>query len=228
MSIYQRRASLKKFIQYIDQVYHTNHACEVPKVARPSQRTLIAQDDELKRILGHLPMWMRVFTLLCRMMGLRHGEALDMTPAHYNPTDKTLSFKRKMGGTSNIPVPVELQTAIEYARTINPHAPILESLGMRANKNPREAIWRFWKQAKKKAKANPDLHIHDLRRTIATDLYSATKDLRAVQTLLGHKSLNSTILYIAPMDPGHLRSLMDDLHPSYNLADLKPATETKQ
>ena len=158
MSIYQRRASLKKFIQYSTQVYHTNHALRSaesrpgPRSARSSPRT-----DELKRILGHLPMWMRVFTLLCRMMGLRHSEALAMTPAALQPApSKTLSFNRKMGGTSNIPVPVELQSAIEFARSTNPPlANLLESLGMRANKNPPRGHLAILEEGKKKAKAQP-------------------------------------------------------------------------
>lgn len=228
MTIYQRRASLKRFLQYIDHVFHTEHAHDVPKVARPSQRTLIAQEDELRRILDVVPLWMKTFILLCRLMGLRHGEAAEMTPAHYNPADHTFAFKRKMGGTSHIPVPVELQGAIELARSMDPHESILVSLGMKKTNRPHDLIGRRWRQAIRKAKANPNLHMHDLRRTIATELYSHTKDLRAVQTLLGHRSLSSTILYIAPMDPDKLRTLMEEIKPVYNLSTMKPPTETPQ
>lgn len=228
MTIYQRRAALKRFLEYIDRTYHTDHALAVPKVVRPSQRTLIAQEDELRRIIDAVPLWMKTFILLCRLMGLRHGEAVAMTPAHYNPADRTLAFKRKMGGTSHIPVPIELQPAIDLARTMDPHESILVSLGMKKSDDPRDLIGRRWRAAVKKAKANPNLHIHDLRRTIATELYAHTKDLRAVQTLLGHRSMSSTILYIAPMDPDKLRSLMEELKPTYNLSTLKLPTETPQ
>jgi len=37
---------------------------------------------------------------------------------------------------------------------------------------------------------------HSLRRTKATLIYRRTKNLRAVQLLLGHKSLESTVKYL--------------------------------
>jgi integrase len=37
---------------------------------------------------------------------------------------------------------------------------------------------------------------HSLRRTKATLLYRKTKNLRAVQLLLGHSSLDSTVRYL--------------------------------
>ena len=228
MTIYQRRAALERFLEYTDHIHHTDHAHDVPKVARPSQRTLIAQEDELRRVLDVVPLWMKAFILMCRLMGLRHGEAAEMTPANYNLADHTLAFKRKMGGTSHIPVPAELQPAIELARSMDPHESILVSLGMKKTDDPRKLIGRRWREAVKKAKANPNLHIHDLRRTVATELYSHTKDLRAVQTLLGHRSLSSTILYIAPMDPDKLRSLMEEMKPAFNLSAMKLPTETPQ
>jgi integrase len=37
---------------------------------------------------------------------------------------------------------------------------------------------------------------HDLRRTTAVNLYKTTRDVRDVQALLGHRSLQSTIWYL--------------------------------
>ena len=37
---------------------------------------------------------------------------------------------------------------------------------------------------------------HDLRRTTAVRMYEQTGDLRTVQALLGHRSMNSTIWYL--------------------------------
>lgn len=228
MTVHHRRSSLKKFILFLDRTFHTDLALLVPKVSLPSQRSLTANPDEFDRVLALCPLWMRTFLLFCRTMGLRHGEALSITPANYNPESRTLNFKRKMGGTSNLPVPPPLHQMIEIARDMNPHDSVLHSLGLKARKTPGQTIGKIWRAAKKKAGANPNLHIHDLRRTIATELYSASKDLRAVQTLLGHRSLNSTILYIAPMDPDKLRSLLDDLHPLQNLHNMKPASDKPQ
>ncbi|MGH9677063.1 MAG: tyrosine-type recombinase/integrase, partial [Candidatus Acidiferrum sp.] len=59
---------------------------------------------------------------------------------------------------------------------------------------------------------------HDLRRTAATILYAATKDLRVPQQLLGHKDLSSTLSYLAPLAPDEARRYaqllrFDKFHP---------------
>jgi len=44
---------------------------------------------------------------------------------------------------------------------------------------------------------NPaDYGTHSLRRTRATPIYRRTKNLRAVQLLLGHRKLESTVRYL--------------------------------
>jgi len=45
------------------------------------------------------------------------------------------------------------------------------------------------------------LHPHTLRHTYASMLYKATKDLTVVQRLLGHASLQSTLIYTHLVDP---------------------------
>lgn len=48
-------------------------------------------------------------------------------------------------------------------------------------------IWQMWKPSKKS--------IHSLRHTFALKLYRRSKDIRLVQQALGHKSINSTLIY---------------------------------
>jgi integrase len=44
---------------------------------------------------------------------------------------------------------------------------------------------------------SPGYTLHDLRRTIARELWDATRDLREVQSLLGHSSPKTTLHYLA-------------------------------
>ncbi|MCU0836711.1 MAG: tyrosine-type recombinase/integrase, partial [Chromatiaceae bacterium] len=45
--------------------------------------------------------------------------------------------------------------------------------------------------------ADPELYgTHSLRRTKATLIYRRTKNLRAVQLLLGHRKIESTVRYL--------------------------------
>ncbi len=48
-------------------------------------------------------------------------------------------------------------------------------------------IWLEWRPVKKK--------LHSLRHTFAIEVYKKTKDLKLVQTALGHKSITNTMIY---------------------------------
>lgn len=65
------------------------------------------------------------------------------------------------------------------------------------------------------------LTAHDLRRTTATRIYDATRDVRLVQALLGHGDLGSTLWYL----DHHLTPVPIE---SLELAKLNPTTETIQ
>ena len=51
------------------------------------------------------------------------------------------------------------------------------------------AIWELYKP-------NPNLGFHCLRHTVGVLLYSSSKDILAVKTILGHKSIDSTMIYM--------------------------------
>ena len=219
------RGCLVRLLKVVDRATGTHHADNVPKLTNPGPRTLLAKDEELENTLRVSPLWLRCLILMGRLLGLRHGEALAVTPAHINERENTITFKRKGGGTSGLPIPPDLTTMFKLAQEQDPCAPIIETL--RGRPVNREMIYRAWDKAKRTANANPDLIIHDLRRTVATHLYDATKDLRAVQALLGHKHLDSTLKYIAPADSEHLRTQLLQLR-RLNLHYMTPATEVKQ
>ena len=46
----------------------------------------------------------------------------------------------------------------------------------------------------------PDLSARDLRHNLGRGLYEETKDITAVQHMLGHRSIATTIRYIKPTD----------------------------
>lgn len=164
--------------------------------------------------------------MLCRSLGLRHREAATLTPRAFNESTNTISFKRKAGGTSNLPVPRELAALIHFAGTRGLDVPIIETLGCRSN--TKWGLAYQWRATKKRAGADPRLVIHDLRRTTASALYDKTKDLRLVQQLLGHRDMKSTLHYIAPFgDPEALRIALPDTMP-IDLSELELATTMKQ
>lgn len=71
-----------------------------------------------------------------------------------------------------------------------------------------------------KAAGLKDLRLHDLRRTGATRLYNASKDIDAVKDALGHSHVNTTWIYIGERSGEHegaefKREYMDDIRRSH-------------
>lgn len=60
--------------------------------------------------------------------------------------------------------------------------------------------------------ANQHISPHMLRHSYASHLLQASRDVRAVQELLGHQNLSTTQIY-AKLDFDHLAQVYDDTHP---------------
>jgi len=65
-----------------------------------------------------------------------------------------------------------------------------------------------------KAGLNGNVHPHTLRHSFATHLVEAGADLRAVQQMMGHKSITTTEIY-THLDRKYLRETLEKYHPRY-------------
>src|SRR5215472_2264905 len=65
----------------------------------------------------------------------------------------------------------------------------------RAMKGPRKRDWRHWFEDAVGAAELPNFRWHDLRHTFASRLVMAGVPLRAVQVLMGHKRIETTLRY---------------------------------
>jgi site-specific recombinase XerD len=77
--------------------------------------------------------------------------------------------------------------------------------------NPREGYEMIRELGQKAGLLNP-LHPHALRHSFATHLLSSGANLRTLQTLLGHESLQATEKY-THLSIDHLARLLDQTHP---------------
>jgi integrase len=154
---------------------------------------------------------MRCWICLTAGHGLRRSEAILICPANFNAEEKNITFRiPKTESNSTLPASAELRAYFELVQPVdNVNTPLVALLY--GKKLKRQAIDRAWNRLKKKAGVNPQLRIHDLRRTIAVRTYRETKDLMAVKKILGHKQLISTLRYIEFVDPANIRPVIEQL-----------------
>lgn len=77
------------------------------------------------------------------------------------------------------------------------HGVIMESFVFPTNKGTqiKTAYLRRMIKEKGTRAGSPRVHFHLLRHTYLTELYSKTKDIRVVQDVAGHSSINTTMIY---------------------------------
>lgn len=205
---------LCRFVRWLERVAGAPATVSdaVPRIHQPQPRTTIATDEERRQILEAASPALRFFLLLCADLGLRHRTAASISISNYNPDLRALSFYTKGHVHQTLPVTAQIAGAIEaLPRDADRLAPIVNLLrgknrpGTRPGQKPR--FTKQWKALKKRAGIRPDLRIHDLRRTLAEDVWNATHDLRAVQAQLGHRSPTTTARYLAD------RITLQDLKP---------------
>jgi integrase/recombinase XerD len=75
-------------------------------------------------------------------------------------------------------------------------------------------VFLVLKDLGKKAGLQQNIHPHTLRHSFATHLVEGGADLRAVQEMMGHKSITTTEIY-THLDRTYLRKTLEQYHPRY-------------
>ncbi|WP_424194064.1 tyrosine recombinase XerC [Ampullimonas aquatilis] len=94
------------------------------------------------------------------------------------------------------------------------HTTIVHALfvGARGARITGSAIQQAVKSRARAAGIATNVHPHVLRHTFASHMLQGSRDLRAVQEMMGHASLASTQVYTS-LDFSHLSQVYDDAHP---------------
>jgi integrase/recombinase XerD len=85
-------------------------------------------------------------------------------------------------------------------------------LNKNGKKFTRQGIWKKLKEYAKLAGIEKDISPHKLRHTFATHLLEGGADLRSLQMLLGHASINTTEIY-THVEQQHIKNEFNKLHP---------------
>lgn len=162
----------------------------LPDILTPSQISLLLNNTHQYRY--------QVFFFTLYSMGLRLGEGLGLTVHDIDSTGMQVHIRDGKGGKDRlIPLPTQaLNTLRSYWKTHRHPILIFPGLGNGRNSPmDRGGIQKALKQVLRDCRINKHISPHSLRHCFATHLLEQGLDLRSLQHLLGHASLNTTARY---------------------------------
>jgi site-specific recombinase XerD len=133
---------------------------------------------------------------LCYGMGLRVSEIVALKITDIDSKNMQVFIERAKGKKDryvNLPETILEQLRL-YFKTYTPKDFLFE--GQYGGQYSTRSVQKVFKDAMKKAKINKEVGIHSLRHSFATHLLEAGTDITFIQTLLGHKDIQTTLRYI--------------------------------
>jgi integrase/recombinase XerC len=222
-SVARRLSAVRTFLNYLIEtgVVKSNVGVHVqaPKAPRRLPATLDAdQVASLLAISGDEPTTVRDRAILelFYSSGLRLAELVGLDLGAVDAADRTVRVLGKGGKARVVPVGRRALTALhdwlavrsELARS----GELALFVGRRGERiSPRTVQKRVNEWAKRQGTPT-GVHPHMLRHSFATHVLESSRNLRAVQEMLGHASLSTTQIY-THLDFQHLASVYDQAHP---------------
>ena len=140
----------------------------------------------------------QVFFLTLYSLGLRLGEGLDLAVGDIDSHRMLVHIRNGKGGKDRfIPIPRRTLYALRYYWQTHKNSRYLFPSQFNVNHTvmDRGGIQKAMKAVIKSCGINKSISPHNLRHSYATHLLEQGLDLRSVQHLLGHNSLNTTAKY---------------------------------
>lgn len=209
-------AAIKVFFKFLKRegVVSSNPAAliEMPKKSKTLPSVLSLEElDSFLNISEHESARDRAIFELLYASGLRVSELCQLSISDLG--DSFLRVKGKGGKERIVPVGQYAIDALhEYlearGRGVDRSTPLF--LGNKGKQLTRQAVWKLVKKHASMIQKN--VHPHTFRHTFATHLLEGGADLRIIQDLLGHASIDNTDRY-THLENKQLRKVFNACHP---------------
>jgi len=188
---------------------------DLPQIQRPEQLPVVLSREEVVRLfkvttnLKH-----KTLLVVAYSAGLRVGEAVRLKMADLDPDRKQIRIKAGKGAKDRYTVLSDLawKFICAYHRTYAPGDWLFPGEEAGDHLSTRAAQHVF-KDSKKKAGIIKEATFHSLRHSFATHLLEDKVDVRYIQELLGHDSIETTQRYTHVTNKAleQIRSPLDNL-----------------
>lgn len=200
----------KSFFRFT--VFGMRYACRIrgldydqyrlPTVRHEQKLPVVLNESEVKRLLGaHRVLKPKLMIGLLYGCGLRISELRCLEVSHVDLERGMLHVHKGKGSKDRyVPLGQMLSRAIkDYLVAFNPVKYLFENREQTMVSVP--CIASAIKTATQKAKIAKPVHAHSLRHTYASHLTEQGTSITTIQALLGHKRLQTTLLYLHVTQP---------------------------
>ena len=181
-----------------------NPATNVKLLRERGRRLRYLEAEEIEKLYDACSDDLKPIVAVAVNTGMRMGEILNLKWGDIDFRQRIIYIMESKGGEKReIPLNQTLYLALLRVRK-NRGSPFVFC---RRDGKRRKDIRGTFKAALKKAEIE-NFRFHDLRHTFASQLVMAGVDLKTVQELLGHKTIEMTIRY-SHLSPGHKRRAVE-------------------
>jgi integrase/recombinase XerD len=171
----------------------------IPRMRVPMRVPVVLSGTEVERLLDALgsPKH-RVIAMLAYGAGLRIGEVCNLRADDIDPKRMVLRIRgSKRGRERYVMLSARLLGALRaYWKVARPSGPCLFPGRKAGTLLTHRAVAQALKKAARRAGLGKRVSPHTLRHSFATHLLEAGTDIRTLQVLLGHASIESTTIYL--------------------------------
>lgn len=192
----QATAALRFF--YVKTLGQTFMAEKIPFPKRPRFLPTVLSQDEVGRLLNATPsLKHRALFMALYGGGLRVSEACHLAVTDIDSSRMVIHIRQAKGHKDRDVMlsPVLLDTLRQYCRYSRPKAWLFP--GKTPDKPiTTKAVFLMIRKSAARAKITKTVSPHVLRHSFATHLLESGTDVRTIQLLLGHKDLETTVIYL--------------------------------
>jgi site-specific recombinase XerD len=191
---------------------------EVLRVKKPLKLPVVLSQVEVRTVLGAVRHPVRRLALTTiYALGLRLGEGRLLQTSDID-SQRLMVWVRDGKGAKDrgVPLPRPLLTQLRtYWKSVRPASPTKYLFVNEDGRGPLHdtTLQKTFTAARAETRIDKHVSIHTLRHSYGTHLLEAGVSLRAIQQVLGHKSLHTTARYMHVTKPGadRLQEILDRL-----------------
>jgi site-specific recombinase XerD len=229
-TVKQHIAAVRFFFVHTLKRHYPPSEFRYPKT--PRRLPIILSKDEVKRMIDAATTLLhRTLLMILYSTGMRRAEVTRLKISDIDSERMVIHIRQGKGSRDrDVPLsPKLLETLREYWRWKKPREYLFPGESYRGSKCQHltsKAVYHAVKGAARRAGIQKNVGPHTVRHSFATHLLESGADLRTIQLILGHASLNHTTVYLH-LSQRHLRACPNPLD-ELAVADLSNASRARK